>query len=259
VNSGQLWTTVSGQTRPGADRVVLLHGFTQTSFSWKWTADHLVADAEAVRVDLPGHGRSDAVSADLPGTAGLTCNAAGPGVYIGYSMGARVALHCALLRPDLVRGLILVGGTAGIDDDHERLARRQADETLAQKVQRVGVASFLEDWLRGPLFQTLRPSPHDLEERRTNTAEGLAMSLRRCGTGSQEPLWDRLRNLAIPTLVVAGEYDTKFTGIGRRLVDTIGPAAELSVVAGAGHAVHLERPDEFLAHAVHALERIRSR
>lgn len=259
MNSGQLWTTVSGQTRPGADRVVLLHGFTQTSFSWKWTADRLAADAKTVRVDLPGHGRSDAVSADLPGTAGLTCDAAGPGVYIGYSMGARVALHCALLRPDLVRGLILVGGTAGIDGAHERLARREADEVLAQKVQRIGVAAFLDDWLSGPLFQTLRPTPDDLSVRRTNTVEGLAMSLRRCGTGSQEPLWDRLRDLGIPTLVVAGGLDTKFTDLGRRLADTIGSPAELCIVPGAGHAVHLERPDEFLAHAVHALERFRSR
>ena len=43
-------------------------------------------------------------------------------------------------------------------------------------------------------------------------------------------------------LVLVGEHDAKFTDLGQRLVDGI-PDAELVVVPGAGHSVHLEQPD----------------
>ena len=44
-----------------------------------------------------------------------------------------------------------------------------------------------------------------------------------------------------PALVVVGEDDAKFTSLGRRLVEGL-PNAELVVIAGAGHSVHLEQP-----------------
>jgi len=75
------------------------------------------------------------------------------------------------------------------------------------------------------------------------------------GTGTQEPLWDRLGELDLPVLVVTGGRDTKFTDLGRRLVTTIGPGARLVVVDHADHAPHLQEPDAvatavraFLAH-----------
>ena len=75
-----------------------------------------------------------------------------------------------------------------------------------------------------------------------NTSAGLAASLRATGTGTQTPLWDRLDEIECPVLVLVGEHDAKFTGLGRRLVEGL-PRAELVVVPGAGHSVHLEQPD----------------
>ena len=46
---------------------------------------------------------------------------------------------------------------------------------------------------------------------------------------------------------VTGAADAKFTELGQRMVDTIGPNADLAVVEDAGHTVHLEQPDRFLA------------
>jgi 2-succinyl-6-hydroxy-2,4-cyclohexadiene-1-carboxylate synthase len=45
---------------------------------------------------------------------------------------------------------------------------------------------------------------------------------------------------------VAGELDHKYVAIGRRMAHAIGPRARLAVIDGAGHAAHLERPDEFV-------------
>ena len=51
----------------------------------------------------------------------------------------------------------------------------------------------------------------------------------------------------MPVLVVAGARDPKYVALAQRLATGIGPGAELAVVAGAGHTVHLEQPEAFLA------------
>ncbi len=232
-------------------RVVLVHGFTQTSASWEHVAADLVRDHEVVRVDAPGHGRSGEVHADLPGGARLLGRVGGRASYVGYSMGGRLALQLALDRPGVVERLALVGATAGLEAATDRAARRAADQALAEEIERDGVDTFLDRWLALPLFAGLPADAAGLEARRANTAGGLAASLRLAGTGTMDPpLWGRLGELrarALPVLVMAGEDDATFGAIGRRLVDGIGPSATMAVIAGAGHAAHLERPVEFLA------------
>jgi 2-succinyl-6-hydroxy-2,4-cyclohexadiene-1-carboxylate synthase len=89
--------------------------------------------------------------------------------------------------------------------------------------------------------------PDDRADRLRNTAAGLATSLRLAGTGAQDNLWDRLGELAMPVLVLAGEHDAKFIDIGHRMVARIGDNATFATVPNAGHAAHLEKPSAFLA------------
>jgi 2-succinyl-6-hydroxy-2,4-cyclohexadiene-1-carboxylate synthase len=227
-------------------RIVLVHGFTQTQACWGPVATDLARDHEVVRVDAPGHGGSSDVQADLHEAGRLIGDAGGPATYVGYSMGGRMLLHLALDHPDVVQRLVLVSATGGIDDPAERIARRRADGGLADEVEQCGVAAFVDRWLAQPLFAGLDEAARFQAERLTNTAAGLASSLRLAGTGTQEPLWDRLHAIGAPVLVVAGELDAKFTALGRRLADAIGPNAELAVIRDAGHTAHLERPDAFL-------------
>ena len=236
-----LWTGVRGTT--SGTRVVLLHGFTQTHRSWDVIADALVeAGYEVIALDLPGHGRSGGLRAGLTETAELVAAAAGTAVYVGYSMGGRVALHLALAAPQLVRGLVLIGATPGLPDEAQRLERRAADEALARGLERDGVDAFLARWLANPLFATLSPDASGVEARRANTVEGLASSLRRCGTGMQDPLQARLATITAPVRVLAGSLDRKFSAIGTELAAAIGANASFGEIEGAGHAAHLERP-----------------
>jgi 2-succinyl-6-hydroxy-2,4-cyclohexadiene-1-carboxylate synthase len=85
------------------------------------------------------------------------------------------------------------------------------------------------------------------DERKENTVDGLAESLRQAGTGSQDPLWHRLGRIDAPALIVAGALDAKFSAEARRLVESIGPNATLALVPAAGHAAHLEQPSAFLS------------
>jgi 2-succinyl-6-hydroxy-2,4-cyclohexadiene-1-carboxylate synthase len=205
-------------------------------------ANRLAGRFEVVRVDLPGHGGSGGVRVAFEEAAGLVGEAGGVGAYVGYSLGGRLCLRLALDRPDLVPALVLIGGSPGIGDPGGRAERREADEGLARRVERDGVAAFLDHWLAGPLFASLPAAVAGREERLANTAEGLAYALRRLGTGAQEPLWERLGELRPPVLLAAGERDPKFAGIAREMAAAIGPSAEVRLVPGAGHAAHLERP-----------------
>jgi 2-succinyl-6-hydroxy-2,4-cyclohexadiene-1-carboxylate synthase len=227
-------------------RVVLLHGFGQTCRCWGPTAAALAAHHEVVRLDLPGHGGSADIAADLPATGRLAAAAGGPSVYLGYSMGARMALHVATEASAAVRGLVLVGGTPGIEDAAARTARRERDEALATRIRAEGVCWFVDWWLAQPMFAGLSPTTRFEDERRRNTAEGLARSLELAGAGSQRPLWSALPGIDVPVLVMAGEDDERYAAIARRTAAAIGANARVALVAGAGHSAHLEQPARFL-------------
>jgi 2-succinyl-6-hydroxy-2,4-cyclohexadiene-1-carboxylate synthase len=240
-------------------RVVLLHGFTQGPGSWDALAERLAGRHDLVTPTLPGHGGAGAIQGTFEEEAAALAEAVGPppAVWVGYSMGARLALRVALDRPDLVQGLVLLGGTAGLIEPAERESRRQVDETLASGLERKGLDRFLTGWLSLPLFERLPPAAAGLEERRTNTVEGLASALRKLGIGAQESLWDRLKELRMPVLIMAGEHDSKFVSVAFRLAAAVGDGTDagVSIVPGAGHAAHLERPDAFATLLARFLDR----
>jgi 2-succinyl-6-hydroxy-2,4-cyclohexadiene-1-carboxylate synthase len=227
-------------------RIVLVHGFTQTAASWAPIADRLPGH-EVVAVDAPGHGGSPPPEGGMGETAAALGATGGRAVYAGYSMGGRICLRLAADRPDLVERLVLIGASPGLATPAERAARVAADEALAARLERDGVAAFLDDWLAQPLFASLPAGAAGRAERLANRPEGLAAALRRLGTGAQEPLHDRLAGLGMPVLLIAGALDTKFAGLAGRMAAAIGPGARVELVEGAGHAVHLERPDTVAA------------
>ena len=79
------------------------------------------------------------------------------------------------------------------------------------------------------------------EDRLRNAPAGLARALRGLGTGALPPLWDRLGELTMPVALVVGGRDEKFSAIAFQMAGAI-ERSEVVVVAGAGHAVHLEAP-----------------
>lgn len=243
----------SERTGRRPERLAFLHGFTQTHHHWHPVAhlvDRLVTErlgdrgrrCELVLPDLPGHGLSADASADIDDAAVELARTVGPATYIGYSMGGRVALHVALVADSPVERLVLLGATPGLDDPDERTARRRSDEELARRIEAIGVDAFVDEWLAGPLFAGLPVDHDDRVHRRRNTAAGLANSLRTTGTGAQRSRWSELGRIGVPTLILAGALDTKFTAIGRAMAEAI-PNADFRPIADAGHAVHGERPD----------------
>jgi 2-succinyl-6-hydroxy-2,4-cyclohexadiene-1-carboxylate synthase len=230
--------------------LVVLHGFTQTGRLWGRFGELLAEAHTLVAVDLPGHGDSGTVRADLPTAAALVAEAARTVVgeqscaLLGYSLGARVALHVAIAADLPLRRLVFIGVTAGIEDPAARENRRAADDALADELEASGdVEHFVDTWLHGPMFERLAPGETGRSERLRNTASGLASSLRLCGAGTQEPVWDQLRTLTCPVLAMAGSDDVRFASHAVRVARLV-PEAVASLVPGGGHAVHLAQPEQ---------------
>ena len=233
-----------------AKPLVLLHGFTQTRQSWRRTVAAVGGRYRALAPDLPGHGlAAERWPASFAACAAyVRALADGPCVVAGYSMGGRIALYTALALPGVVERLVLVGASPGIADAGEREARRRSDAALADRIEAIGVEAFAAEWGAQPLFagQDERVAAAAHADRLRNTGSGLAAALRGLGTGVMPPLWGRLGELSIPVVLVAGERDAKFRAIAERMAAAL-PDARVEVVAGAGHAVQLERPEAVAA------------
>jgi 2-succinyl-6-hydroxy-2,4-cyclohexadiene-1-carboxylate synthase len=260
---GALEVSVVGQGPP----LLLLHGFTGSSASWSAIAAELARSHRVIVPDLLGHGRSDAphesAAYALARQARILRSVlvrleAGTAVVVGYSMGARLALHLALEPADSLRALVLESPSAGIADPAERARRRADDERWAQRLEVNGLRAFVDAWESQPLFANQAALPADVRQRQREERLGhdplaLAASLRGAGQGVMEPLHERIGDLRLPTLVVAGALDTVGLIRAREVAELI-PGARAEVVTDAGHTPHLETPGWFIGRLVAFLD-----
>ncbi len=168
--------------------LLLLHGFTGSAETMRAVASELARGYRTISVDLLGHGRSDAPRD--PSRYALECTAGdlarvldalgeSRAHVLGYSLGGRIALGLAALRPQRVRSALLIGASAGIADPAERAARRRADEALAESLEVDGLESFVTRWMALPLFASQARLGADFlararEARLRNSAHGHA-------------------------------------------------------------------------------------
>lgn len=242
----------------GGGYPVLLHGFTGSAAAWgEGIVDGLAgAGMPPVLLDLPGHG-GDAGTVDptaftLSATLdGIASKGDWPADLVGYSMGARLALHFAAANPTRVRRLVLESGSPGLATEAEREERRRADSELAEDIVEGGIEAFVDAWEARPLFETRRALSRDVRDRQRalrlrNDPGSLAAALDGFGTGALPSLWETLPEIRTPTLLLVGALDRKFVDIAERMA-VLMPEARVLPVPGAGHTVHLERPDEWLS------------
>ena len=254
----RLHAIAEGQGTP----VVLLHGFTGSGESMADLAARLRARHRVVRVELVGHGESDAprdlaaysMRACVEQLAAVSAELAPRAHWLGYSMGGRAALAFAVRHPERVQSLLAVGASAGLRSDAERAQRIRADEALADAIERDGIEKFVDRWMALPLFASQARLGADAlaaarAQRLRNRPHGLANSLRGMGSGAQPPLFEAQAGLAAPACFAAGAEDAKFAALAAELA-ALAPRGRSRVVPDAGHDVHLEAPAAFASLAL---------
>lgn len=169
---------------------------------------------------------------------------------IGVSMGAYTTLQFGLRHPRLTRSLTLVGAGAGSDLKRQTQFRRDA-EAQARRYLAFGTREVAKMYLNHPARITLRrKDPRGFAEFHARVADhsapGSANTL--LGIQAKRPsiytLGPRLRRLATPIHVICGDEDPSALTPSLFIKRTCA-SAQLSVVAGTGHAVYVEEPENF--------------
>jgi pimeloyl-ACP methyl ester carboxylesterase len=234
----------------GDPAVILLHGLGADSTSWTLQLDPLArAGFRPLAIDVPGFGASRydgrgwsirRVARDV--AEWVQSAGAGPAHVVGLSMGGVIAQQFALDYPLLVRKLVLASTFSVL---------RPAD--LSQWMyflQRLVVVHLLGLEQQSQIVAArVFPGP-EYAELRAMAAGKIAQADPRAYRAAMRALglFDsrrRLRDIRIPTLVITGSIDSTIApGRQRLLVEGI-PGARQVTIAGGGHAVSLDRAEEF--------------
>lgn len=255
---------------------VLLHGFAQTPASWDEVAGALQAAGHRTFVpDLfawLGEEGCDGASPVCAGQEGAAPLAAacdrvarvvrqvaeveGAPVVVGYSMGGRLAAETLVRHPDLpLAGVVLESAGLGLADEDTRATMAQRNEAWAARLRAEGVDTFMDWWETLPLFASQQALPASARaavraQRTAHSAEALARSFEAWGAQHQALEGKTLAALralserGISACYLAGSLDAKYAAVAER-VRAVGLSAR--VIPDAGHNIHLERPQVFVA------------
>ena len=236
--------------------IIFFHGFLGSGLDWEEIIVRLSYDYYCLAIDLPGHGKTrvhgstTAYSMDSFVSSFTkfvkNSNFINPSL-VGYSMGGRFAMFLTISVKNLWSAAILESATPGLRNDKQRIERQTKDNKIAVRLEKEKLEDFLTDWYKQPLFKTLGKSKNFdsiFKRRLENNPEELAKSLRMMGVGVQPSLWEACRTIKIPILLLAGEFDRKFSNI-KRDMKSANSDFNVRIIPNAGHNVHAEEPDEF--------------
>lgn len=230
------------------DLVVLVPGMGDLRGAYRFLAPALRdAGYQVASSDLRGHGDSDTTFSsygDVETTGdilALVAQLGRPAVIVGNSMAAGSAALAAAQRPDLVRGLVLIGPFLR-DPKVSSMQRMLLRVAMAQPWAALSWNAYLPKLYAGR-------RPDDFAEYRRQ----VITSLKRPGhkrafslttRTSHAPVTARLEDVSAPSLVVMGEQDPDFPDPRAEagwIAKTIG--AEIVMVPEAGHYPQSQRPD----------------
>ncbi len=205
------------------------------------------SDWDDVRAALPEYETSAVAirpASDWPSSLKqLSENATADSILVGYSMGARLALGLVMENSQRYKGLVFISGNPGLESDKEREQRAEFDEQIATRIEAGDLRAFLEQWYQSRVFASLPSEIRrvEIERKLTRSASEWPAILRANSVSGQSNYWPRLNELAIPTLVIAGESDEKYRDIAVRFSNEASQlTVKAKVLSDCGHMVHRE-------------------
>lgn len=237
VQGSSIYYELAGNGPP----LVFLHGNPGTHRLWRYQQDYFKARYKTVALDMRGFGRSDkpigadyhpfALARDVAGF--IERLDLGRPVLAGLSMGSMVGLSLALEHPDRIGGLILAGATSD---------RRDRDPQ--QELQRLAQSGF-DLYLRNLVTSWYMPGADaeliewTLAEVKTTELHVRQATIRALASFH---VTDRLHEIRIPTLVMAGEKDVTAPADRALTIRERVPGAELVMIPDAAHMFIAEAP-----------------
>lgn len=253
VADGVIFAELAGD----GDTVILIHGGQLDRRVWDEQFGALADVARVVRYDVRGYGLSDDPVAAYASHDDLVQLMDGLGIerahVVGFSLGGRIAIDAALVAPERIESLLLVGpGISGWPWSDEDLRTFGAIRETASGGR---LDEATEAWLAHPWMQ---PAMED--ERRAERVRAIALENARCWTHTapevplDPPALERLAEVAVPVRVVVGDRDLESIHAITAEIAAKVPGATIRAVEDCGHVVPMERPGVMLREIVSVLE-----
>ena len=225
--------------------VVLLHGFSDSWFSFSRIMPLLPQQWRVIAPDLRGHGHSDRPAngyriEDLAGDVVQVLDAlhVPSMILIGHSMGSFVAQAIADRAQDRITSLVLVGSAATASNANMR-DLRNAVETLSDPVDEEFVRAFQYSTVARPVPDAFMATA--IENSRRMPARVWRQALQ--GLIEYQPATKRP---PVRTLVIGGRKDSVFSAWEQTVLARQYPDARLQLIDEVGHTPHWEEPSMFV-------------
>ncbi|MBW8793935.1 MAG: 3-oxoadipate enol-lactonase [Streptomyces sp.] len=230
---------------PASAPPLLLGPSLGTSYAlWDAVAPELSTAHRVVRWNLPGHGgsapgliKAGATVGDLADLVLALADSLGIGrfAYAGVSLGGAVGLHLAVHHPDRLENLAVICSSA-------HFGGSKSWEERAERVRREGV-EWLAENAPGRWFTPGFTAPRLVEDQRSADPEAYAAC---CDALAAFDLRDRLGEIAVRTLLIAGRQDPATPPPHLREIADAVAASTLVELPGAAHLAPAQCPEAVL-------------
>ena len=235
------------QGEPAGEPIILLHGYSDSWFSFSRVLELVNRKYRVFALDQRGHGESDRppggygmpdLAADV--LAFMDAKGLPKATIVGHSMGSFVAQHAASRVPDRVTGLVLVGSAATCRNDFmfelQRAVNGLSDPVPEKFARDFQVSTVFhpvpEAFMEGAIQESLRLPAYVWHA----VVAGMVAS------DATAPLGE----IHAPTLALSGDRDSVFSRSEQEALESGVPGAVLKIYPETGHALHWERPEEFV-------------
>ena len=230
----------------GKKKLVLLHGFMENITIWDDMLPHLSKDFTIIKIDLPGHGKSEIYQKILP--VELMAEKVkevidslnlGEINLLGHSLGGYVSLAFAEKFPEILESITLFFSTSFADDDEKKNIRKRSITVMDENFSTFVKASIPN------LFSN---NEKDVLEGKIELAKNIAISSNlegikaaQLGMAERPDRTEILENLDAKILIIAGKYDNAVKT--ENLLKTIPEKTNIKTyVLDCGHNGHWEKP-----------------
>jgi pimeloyl-ACP methyl ester carboxylesterase len=227
------------EERGSGPAILLSHGYSSTSHMWQGQLEALSGDHHVIAWDMRGHGQTDSPDDQAEYSEQATVedmaavlDACGEdrAVIGGLSLGGYMSLAFHLAYPARTRALMLFDTGPGYNNPKGREAWNETANRRADRFEADGLAAAG----RGA----------EVQQSRHRSADGLARSARGMLAQFDDRVIKSLPNVGVPSLVLVGENDEPFLAATDYMAAKIPDAAKV-VIADAGHAANIDRPEAF--------------
>lgn len=239
--------------------VLLIHGFTDSWYSYEEVMKFLPSSFHVFAVTQRGHGNSD-----HPATGYFPKNFAEDiaafldamnlqKVFIvGHSMGATITQQFVVKYPGRVSGFVLEGAFASFADKKDMIDFKQVVETLRDPIDTAFVRDFQVSTVAKPIRESFMDSlVNESLKLQSHVWKGAWEGFMGGGDFRKE-----LKKVKIPALIIWGEKDI-YSTLADQQFFVSAMKARLVVYKDAGHSIHWEEPKRFAEDVVKFIESVK--